>query len=1024
MKGAAATVGLKDVGDLAKSLQHKMEDVVDGKRKVNAAFLDELARETRQLIDVAGITGISIGTSAPTAAGSTRAAGSSEQNFFVEEARDICNQAADLVIQLSGPTAAATLVALGRLFHRLKGSALIVGETATATEAARLQHLCEGEDDDGKRVAPANAATVTKGVSKLRELLGLKDERSAPTVTRVMIKLPERELWEAFGTECAELLEQIDRAVIDLERSDQPKQAIEGLLRLYHTLKGSVNTVGLTPSGEYLHRVEDFLESLVEQPIIPSTRLISSFLIDVQNQLRRDLKTADQGSYVETSLARLEARIKKVLASGRTSEPSSSSSMGGLSGSASGSGSMESHTPSSAASRGGSRSRGTDSHLGLVPDEAVRRYVRVPTDRLDALMNLAGELVVGRSRLLSRVTAMKGVEDELGRSRRRLVDTIDRFRARNEFAGIDGRRKKRAAAAAAEEPRKKNGNGASVSGRPAAWSAFGELELDQYDDVHILSRSIAETASDLNEMDSKLFRELASFNEDTDALGKIVSNIQAEVTRARMVPLETVFTRLRLPVRDAAERDQKEVNVNTKGEDVSLDKTIADALFTPMLHLVRNAVGHGIEPPTVRVSKGKPREGTVTLGARQESGQIILEVADDGAGLDLAALHARGVAMGLIPGDTALTDPAVKELVFATGLSTSASAGALSGRGVGCDVVKRAVERMNGDIRVDTVAGRGTTFVITLPLTLAITRAVLVRHEGRNYAVPMYFADRILESSEAVAQSAGRNRIKVNDVFITVRDLHESFGGSPRETIEGSVLVVRVGEQTIALRVDSVVAEEEIVVKNLGRLLDGHPLIAGMTIRGSGELWLILDVPGVIDALLGRTVESRPTSRLGDPVSDEILEEVEAPLTAPEPLRLPEEPAPAAASAANRAVRVLFVDDSLSVRKVAEKTLQELGAEVTLAVDGLDALEKLREGAGKFDLVFSDLEMPRMHGYELIRELRYIPTFQTLPIVVVSSRSGQKHQDQARALGANDYVTKPFTADQLQHMLTVWAGKK
>jgi chemosensory pili system protein ChpA (sensor histidine kinase/response regulator) len=673
------------------------------------------------------------------------------------------------------------------------------------------------------------------------------------------------------------------------------------------------------------------------------------------------------------------------------------------------------------------RSRGSaGSDGGLAPEEVERRYIRVPTERLDALMNLAGELVVGRSRMLSRVAFMRSFELEMGRSRRRLVDSVERFRSQNEFGLIEDNRKR--SRAAVPEVKKD-------TAKPQSWAGFGELELDRYDDVHILARSLTEIASDLNEMDARLFRELSSFGEDTDAFGGIVSGIQSEVTRARMVPLGNLFTRLQLPIRDAAERDKKEVRTVMKGEDVDLDKTIADALFAPMLHLVRNAVGHGIESASARAEKGKPREGTITLLARQEAGQIVLEVSDDGNGLDLGALHARGVAMGLLPPETQVNDPAVKELVFATGLSTTTTASAVSGRGVGCDVVKRAVERMNGDVRVETTAGKGTTFVVTLPLTLAITRAVLVRKGNRSLAIPMYFAERILETSDSIVESAGKRRLKVDGNFVTVRGLEESFG-EPPSSGGGPIILMRVGDQAVAVQVDAVVAEEEIVVKNLGQLLDGHPLIAGMTIRGAGELWLILDVPGVMEALAGDKVtrvqprQSRAAHDFAEGTAETPIVETAAAggtmeaVPAPEvPVRvLPFTPKTVAAPQPARAVRILFVDDSLSVRKVAEQTLKELGADVTLAVDGLDALTKLREG--EFDLVFSDLEMPRMHGYELIRELRYIPTFQTLPIVVVSSRSGQKHQDQARALGATGYITKPFTSDQLKQVIDEWGPNR
>jgi chemosensory pili system protein ChpA (sensor histidine kinase/response regulator) len=475
------------------------------------------------------------------------------------------------------------------------------------------------------------------------------------------------------------------------------------------------------------------------------------------------------------------------------------------------------------------------------------------------------------------------------------------------------------------------------------------------------------------------------------------------VTRARMVPVGLVFSRLRLPIREAAERAGKDVQVVQDGEDVSLDKTIADALLQPMLHLVRNAVWHGVESPDERARMGKAPAGAVRLRARQESGQIVIEVADDGAGLDLARLRARGVELGLLTADVPIDDPSVKELVFAPGLSTAAEAGHVSGRGVGGDVVRRTVERLNGSIRVETEAGRGTSFLLTLPLTLAITKAMLVREAGRTYAVPMYFAERLLESGEAeLVESPGLQRIKLGDSWLGVTSLAELLGTDPGRD-GGPVLSLRVGDQRLALRVGEVLGQEEIVVKDLGPILGGHRLFAGITLRGSGDLVLILDVPRVME---GKSVRVTPTP-------------VPAPRAAVQPAG--QLPMHTAAEPARRR-RVLFVDDSISVRKVAERTFRDLDVELVTANDGVDALAQLSQAS--FDIVFTDLEMPRMHGYELIRELRFLPQFRELPVVVVTSRSAHKHKQHAADLGANQYLTKPFTAETIKDALDRWTGAR
>jgi chemosensory pili system protein ChpA (sensor histidine kinase/response regulator) len=367
--------------------------------------------------------------------------------------------------------------------------------------------------------------------------------------------------------------------------------------------------------------------------------------------------------------------------------------------------------------------------------------------------------------------------------------------------------------------------------------------------------------------------------------------------------------------------------------------------------------------------------------------------------------------MGLVSADTPLTDPSIRDLVFVPGLSTRAQAGAVSGRGVGCDVVRRTVERLNGTIRVESTPGRGTAFIVTLPVTLAITKALIVRQGERTYAIPLHFAERIIDAEEeALIHSAGVHRIKVEGTFLSVGRLEQHFGQGDQTTSRGPVLLLRVGGARTALQVDAVLGQEELVVKSMGDLLNGHPLFAGVTIRGSGELVLIVDVPGLLQERGAKAKERRPA-----PGRTDI-----APVAAATRALAPAAPAPA--SEAGGPLRVLFIDDSLSVRKFAQMTLHGLGVEVTLAVDGVDGMTKLREGS--FDLVFTDLEMPRMHGFELIRELRFLPAYQDLPIVVVTSRSGHKHQQQARTLGATEYLTKPFTAQSLDVVLKRWGRRR
>jgi chemosensory pili system protein ChpA (sensor histidine kinase/response regulator) len=992
MKGAAATVRLREVSAAAARLDDQLSEMLEAGAGPTPSIIDALIADTNAMLALAHLPALDL-----PAAASPGAATAEARRLFFEEGRELLSEARALAKTLS--TAAGSELErvrsdLERLFHRWKGSALIVGEREMAALAEAGQRRLEAPGTDtgalGREtilalgrleslLGPANPSTMAGSIDE-----GAPRREAAREAVSVDTK---GELWEAFQVEANDLLESMEAELLVLEDSPQPKTGLETVMRHVHTLKGVVNTVGLSPTGKLLHAVEDFLETLVAAPILPPLRKVTTLLLEVRDGVRRNFRQAREGQ-VEALLPLIEARVARLLG-GRA--PAS-----GVLASAREEGASI-HSLESARSRRSLRA-------GTGPgDGAERKFVRVATERLDSLMNLAGELVVSRSRLLARASSLRDIQQELGRGSRRLLESVEAFREEHEFANLDGRRVRREVAVKAAQQR-------AAAGSAEAFGGFGELELDHYDDVHILSRSLAEITSDFGEMNGLLAKGLASLADDSDSFDKLVSGIQSEVTRARMVPLEVLFTRLRFPVRDAADREAKDVRVTTVGADVALDKTIADALLQPMLHLVRNSVVHGIESPTLRERAGKARAGAITLTARQQAGQIGIEVRDDGGGLDLAALRQRGVAMGLISPDVELDDPAVRELVFQPGLTTRAQAGAVSGRGVGCDVVRRAVQRLGGSIRVESESGRGTAFLITLPVSLAITKALVVRARGRSYAVPLHFAERIVDREESsFVESAGVRRIRVGDELLPVSTFEQHFGEKRPSGPGRAVLLLRVGDHRHALEVDAVTGQEEIVVKALGPFLAGHPLFAGVTVRGSGELVLILDVAGLI-AGAQRGVKARPADR---------------PARAAQPARgaAPARPVPAPASSASgaRAIRALFVDDSLSVRKFAEITLKALGVDVTLAIDGVDGLNKLRDGA--FDVVFTDLEMPRMHGFELIGELRFLPAYKDLPIIVVTSRSGQKHQQQARAVGATDYLTKPFSAQMLAAALKRWVRK-
>lgn len=970
LKGSAGTVGLAEVSRRAALLEDRCE--VFGERKKRAAVGDvkQVRVDAESMLALCQLT---LGDGKPQAVPVDANDGLAA--VFQEEARSILADADALVAGKSlGRLSNADRGALASLWHRLKGSALLQGSEGIGRLALRLHELC-----DGDQMTASGHAELTAGITTLRGMLGVAlpsvapqtvGGRSAIELTTVGVTIDaEPAVFEAFQAEVAELVEQIDRIALEIETDRQPRGRLEQAFRCMHTLKGACNTVGLHPTGRMLHEVETWCEHLLQAAALPPAAVIARVLLAALDGVKSNLRQAQSGTVTDW-LPRVEQAIK---------------SQGDL---------------PSVTTNASDRSAATGSATPETgnAEAAGRGMLRVSAERLDRLMDLIGELVVHRSQLRSAVGSIGRLQKALKKSRQRLFTTVDRFREQYEFFGLAGQRRK--ANLAKPQSPSPSLPAAETGAKPVPTNnlGFSDLELDHYEDINILARSLEEIDSDITQIQAQIDTEIENFNTGSDGFGALISGLQNEITAARMVTVDQLFLRLRRPIRDAAERTTREVRVLTEGEDVTLDKTIIDHLYAPLLHLVRNAVAHGIEPAADRLASGKEPVGTVHLAARQESGQIVLEIRDDGRGLDLQALHRIGVERGLIAADTPIDDPAVRQLIFVSGLSTKKQVDDVSGRGVGCDVVRRAIENLSGVIDVFSEAGRGTTFRITMPLTLAIYRALLVKHAGLTLALPISFCERILEDAEAsVFESSGVRRLRLDGQFLEMRDLSTMLG-IPAERRGRLTVVLRLGPDRIAINIDQVLGQDEIVVKSLGDLLTGHQMFSGVTIDGEGNLILILDATGLFGAV-GRT--SRP--RTIDAAQVQV-----------------EEKAPKVGPTTRRRVRVLYADDSLSVRKAAEKFLGDIGADLVLAVDGVDALEKLR--AQSVDMVFTDLEMPRMHGFELLREMRYVPAFKDVPVVVVTSRSGDKHRQQAEKLGCNGYLAKPFTPALLQAQICRLTG--
>ncbi|MCX6954437.1 MAG: response regulator, partial [Verrucomicrobia bacterium] len=577
-----------------------------------------------------------------------------------------------------------------------------------------------------------------------------------------------------------------------------------------------------------------------------------------------------------------------------------------------------------------------------------------------SLMNLVGDLLINRHRLnrkLQQVTSLRG---ELVRARERLLHVVGDFNGRYEFS----QRRQTAAKIPSD--------------------GFSELELDRYDDFNILSRSLVEIAADAEEIVTQIDGQFGSFSEETLQFTTVTRRLQEEVARTRMVPLDALFRRLKRAVHDASVSEGKAVSLVVEGADNRIDKFINDQLFRPLLHIVRNAVAHGIESGAVRLAAGKAAAGQVSVRSRTEAGRLALEIADDGGGLPRAEIIRVARSRGLLAADATPDDVQLAELIFQPGFSTAATVNDVSGRGVGLDVVRQEVTNLGGTVSVQNRPGHGTTFVLTLPVTLAINQVMFVQCGERTYALPLNFVERIVPAPAASFSRSGHSEMLMLEgrQTVPVVRLHSRLG-LPGTTQAATAIILTVADRRTALIVDRIQSKIDIVVKPLGALLNRHPFFSGATLAGDGRVIFILDVPRLLSS--GATRTPAPS--------------VEIPADASETL-----------SGDDRR-RILVVDDSLSIRRIAASYLTQAGFEVETAVDGSEALEKLR--AGGYALVVSDLEMPRVNGFELISEMHRHPDLAEIPVIILTSRDAAKHRDRARELRAADYLIKPVSREQL-----------
>ncbi len=611
------------------------------------------------------------------------------------------------------------------------------------------------------------------------------------------------------------------------------------------------------------------------------------------------------------------------------------------------------------------------------PRPASSQTVRVRSQLLDRLVNQAGEVMITRSRLDQRLGQLHGSLNEL-------TANLDRLRAHLRDVEVQAESQMQSRLAQAKDTAQ----------------GFDPLEFDRFTRVQELTRMMAESVNDVATVQRNLQQTLNGTEDDLIAQGRQARELQRDLLRTRMTEFEGISERLYGVVRQAAKDAGKQVRLDITGGTMEIDRGVLERMAPAFEHMLRNSVAHGIETPKERETAGKPAAGTITIALSQEGNDVSVTFSDDGAGLNLARIREKAQTQGLIAPGQVLSDGDAANMIFMPGFSTAANVTELAGRGIGMDVVRSEVQALGGRIETSTQAGVGTSFKLVLPLTTAVTQVIMLRMGELSVGVPANLVEivRRLNATELdLAYHSGNIPYggEVVPFFWAGALLQASARSHEHAGKTHPVVVLRSAGQRLAIHVDEVLGNQEVVVKNLGPQLSRLPGLAGMSVLASGAVVLIYN-PVALATVYGDKAHdlqhAAGRAALPDRRAAEVAEQPVAAAVSDVPL-------------------VLVVDDSITVRRVTQRLLRREGYRVALAADGLQALERLAEERPA--VVLSDIEMPRMDGFDLARNIRNDAKLRDLPIIMITSRIAEKHREHARELGVDHYLGKPYSEDEL-----------
>lgn len=770
-------------------------------------------------------------------------------------------------------------------------------------------------------------------------------------------------LREGFQEEAEEHLQQLHQSLENIAKdlhettaiTSEHREDIRTIRRSVHTIKGASAVIGLQDIASYAHGVEDFLDWLFETAtsIDPATLNTLTEALDSLALLVESPQTVEPErlTRIQQQLGTLinntstpPAPVEPIAAPpAATPQPESLTEL---------SAPIPPTTPAE-----------TDKHTA--PQLEQGKTIRINQIQLDTLVNLTNELLVGVSGFDRDMDQFRNALHELDLTTRRLKDIALELETKFEVKALDR---------LSERFTHLNETFNQLSTRQS-FAEFDTLELDRYTQLNLIIRSLNESTIDVAAIHNNLGGIFSNIGGDINRQHRTIRELQVHMMRARMSPMASLSSRMHRTVRDVATRLGKNVRLVLEGERVELDRTVWEKLADSLMHLIRNAVHHGIEPSDVRLAQNKPATATIRLSARREGNHIVLRFSDDGQGLDFEAIKTKARQHGLGEQVDHMDRRQLIDLIFYPGFSTK-TISEISGRGVGMDVVRQSVKELQGSISTETTRGQGTTFILKIPLTLGIVRALLISISDTMYGIPINDIHNI-QRLDASCITPERNQCVVHGETVNFYSLPTLLGFEEESTPSASplVLTIKAEGRKIALSIPQVTGQKEIVLKGLGSHLKAVPGVSGAAIMGDGSIVPVLDIPDLIQAAEHTAVAS----------STFVLQP----------------------AATQRAKTILIVDDSISIRRVMNRLVSSYGWIPLEAKDGQDALNLLEGLEHRPDCILLDIEMPNMNGFEFLSKLPNLADGDKIPVVMLTSRTSSKHREKAFQLGASGFLNKP-----------------